>query len=51
MAETIREIVIQAAEEFVYIAAGIILADAIIMIILGNTICKRRQDGKRHTER
>lgn len=37
--------------EFVYIAAGIILADAIIMIILGNTICKRRQDRKRHTER
>lgn len=37
--------------EFVYIAAGIILADTIIMIILGNTICKRRQDGKRHTER
>lgn len=26
---------------FVYIALGIILADVVIMIVLGNTICRR----------
>ena len=29
---------------FVYIALGIILADVVIIIVLGNTICRRWQN-------